>query len=85
MRGRLAVQVGCLSRSDEFTRKSPLWAAEDEAEDTTPEAPKALEAPEAPVRGRLAVLVGVVATAKRPANRGRLTLTLCSVADQVQV
>ena len=48
---------------DVFTRNSPLCAAEAEAEATTPGAP---------VRGRLAVLVGVVATAKRPANIGQL-------------
>ena len=52
-----------IQSSDVFTRKSPLCAAEAEAEATTPGAP---------VRGRLAVLVGVVATAKRPANRGQL-------------
>ena len=53
--------MSSFSQSDVFTRKSPLWATEAEAIET-----------EAPVGGRLAVLVGVVPMAKTPANRGRL-------------
>ena len=53
--------MSSFSQSVFFDRKSPLWATEAENSET-----------EAPVGGRLAVLVGVVPMAKRPANKDRL-------------
>ena len=57
----IEADLSIFGQSDVFAWKSPLWATEAETSET-----------EAPVGGRLAVLVGVMPMAITPANRGWL-------------